>query len=158
TAPEAVPCVRRDRRDRVLSAIKSEDVTADLLAPEPVLEFRPKLRRLRAQCCSPIGFAQDVEQFGGSHPRVEGIALQLAERLRPLHESSVGIDHRIARVLPAHVLVTLWRSSLVLLESVAIEITKLVDPFQTADRRGAEFTQQVRITEPLPRLVEHDQV
>src|SRR5262249_39772109 len=91
-------------------------------------------------------------------PRVERVALQLTERLRPLDEPSVWIDNGITRILPAHVFVTLLRSSLILLEPVAIQIAKSVDPLKATQRRVAELTQQIAIAEPFPRLVEHDQV
>src|SRR5262245_57335594 len=112
--------VRDDRWDCLLVAIESKDIAADVLAPEPVLEFHLKPGRLCAQCRGPFLLAEHVEELGGSHPCVEGIALQLAERFRSSDQRSVRMDNGIACILPAHVFVALRRSSLILLEAVAV--------------------------------------
>src|SRR6185295_12261401 len=106
-APQAVPGIRCDRLDCLLVTVESKHITADVFAPESVVESRLKPGCLRAQRCSPFGLTQHIEQLRGSHPCVEGIALQLAEGFRPPYRGSVRIDHGIGGVLPAHVFVTL---------------------------------------------------
>ena len=54
------------------------------------------------------------------HPRVEDVALQLAERLRGADLAAVGVDHGVARVLPPEVLVAELALRPVLLEPVAV--------------------------------------
>ena len=157
-APQTVPGIRCDRLDTLLVTVESKHITTDVFAPESVVESRLKPGSLRPQRCGPFGLTKHIEQLRGSHPRVEGIALQLAEGFRSLYRSSVRIDHGIGGVLPPHVFVTLRRSSLVFLELVAITIARSFDPLQAAQGRVAELTQQVPIAEPLPRLVQHDQI
>src|SRR5262245_50330448 len=156
--PQAMAGVGCDSSDGSLVGIEPERIEAEILAPERRLEgrlqdarFRPQLRRARR-------LAERVEDLRHAHPRIEDIALQLAERLRLRDGTAVGIDDRVPGVFPAHVLVALRGARPVLLKPVAVEVAVAVDPVETAQRRVAMRLQERLVAEPLPRLVQYDEV
>src|SRR4030095_10149823 len=153
-APQAVAGIGGDRRNRLLRGIERERVEAHVLAPELLLERRPQRLRLGTQAGGTFPLSECLEDLRHAHPGVKHVALELAERLRLSDLASVGIDHRVARVLPAHVLVALRRARLVLLEPVAVEVSVAVDPIEAAERRLPVLAQQRVVAEPLPRLAQ----
>src|SRR5207302_3727 len=106
----------------------AERVEAEILAPEALLEPGPELGRLPAQLARPRRLAQRVVDLRHPHPRVEDVALQLAERLRGADLAAVGVHHGVAGVLPPEVLVPDLAPRLVLLEPVAVGVAVAVDP------------------------------
>src|SRR5439155_23997157 len=127
-APQAVAGVGGDRPDGLLLGIEREGVEAEVLAPELRLERRPERTRLGAQPRRALRLAEDVEDLRHAHPRVEDVALELAQRLRLPDLAAVGVDDRVDRVLPPHVLVALRGARPVLLEAVPVEVTVALDP------------------------------
>ena len=67
-------------------------------------------------------------------PRGVDVALDLAERDRPLGEPAVGVKDRVVRVLPALMHEAVRRLARVLDEAVAVEVAVALDPVE----RGAE--------------------
>src|SRR5206468_1615477 len=79
-APQQVAGVGSDRLDRALVRVEAEGVEADVLAPEGRLEALLQAGRLAPQLGRPLRLAQDIEDLPHPQPRVEHIALQLAQR------------------------------------------------------------------------------
>jgi hypothetical protein len=152
-AAQAMPRVGRDGPDLLFVGVESVGVTPDLLTPEPLLEARPEACRFPAQVGCPPGVSQRVEHLGHAHPGVEHVSLQLAERLRLLDLTAVRIHDRVARVLPADVLVSQGAPGSVLLEAVAVEVPVMVDPLEASERDVAVLAQEALVARPLPRLV-----
>src|SRR5438094_3318701 len=157
-APQAVADVGGDRPHGLLLGVERERIEPEVLAPEPGFEGGAQSTGLAAQRDRPLGLAERVEHLGHPEPRVEDVALELAQRLRRRHLAAVGVDDRVARIPPAHVLVALRRARPVLLEAVPVEVSRLVDPLEAAERRLAVLAEQRVVAEPAPRLVERNQV
>src|SRR5205809_439363 len=85
---------------------------------------------------------------GRAMPLVEHVTLQLAQRLRLLDLTAVGIHHRVARVFPTHVFVAKRRAGLVFLEAVAVEIAVAIDPLEAALGHVAVLAEEPIISEP----------
>src|SRR6516164_6389360 len=117
-----------DGQHLLFVAIERIGVEAQLFFPEYLVEASKEITRLRAQFPRAVRFAERVENLGHADPGAVDIALELTERLRPFDERTVGIHDGIARILPAHVLVTDRRARLVLLKPIAIAIAVVVDP------------------------------
>lgn len=147
-----------DRPDRLLVGIERERVEAEVLAPELLLEGRPERLRLSAQPGRALPLVECLEDLHHAHPRVEDVALELAKGLRCVDLTAVWVDHRVARVLPAHVLVPLRGTRPILLEAVPIEIAVAVDPFEAAERCRPVLAQQLEVAEPLPGFVQGDHI
>src|SRR5580704_1145300 len=75
--------------------------------------------------------AERVKHLGHSHPGVECIALQFAQRLRLPYLRAVGVNAGVPRVLPSHIFLTLPGSGPVLLKPVTVQVAIAVNPFQT---------------------------
>src|SRR5690349_18534983 len=127
--------VRRDRADRLLVGIEAERIEAEVLAPEARLERRLERARLRPQPRRARRLVERIEDLRHPHPRIEHVALELAERLRLRDLTPVGIHDGVEGVLPAHVVVPLRGARAVLLEAVAVDVAVAVDPVEAAERR-----------------------
>src|SRR6516162_11305744 len=114
-----MPGVGGDRQHLLLLAIEREDVEAQLLIPEGLIEPFEQRSSLPSQLLGSVRLAKRIEYFGHTQPGIIDIALQLAQRLRPPYQRPVRINHAVSRILPAHVLVTDRRAGLVFLESIA---------------------------------------
>src|SRR5947199_1649291 len=158
TAPQAMAGVGGDRPDGLLLWIERERVEPEVLAPEFRLERRTEGARLGTQPGRALRLGERIEDLRHAQPRVEDVALELAQRLRLPDLAAVGIDDRVDRVLPAHVLVALRGARPVLLEAVAVEVAGAVDPLEAAERRLPVLAKQRIVAQPLPRLVQDDQV
>src|SRR6185436_4058988 len=82
----------------------------------------------------------------------------LAKRFRSLDKRAVRIDHGVARVLPAHVLVTDRRPRLVLLETVAVAVAIGVDPRETSLCGLQVLLKQPSVAGCAPCVVQRDEV
>src|SRR5437763_875854 len=133
-------------------------VELEVLAPAFRLERRTEGARLGTQPGRALRLGERIEDLRHAQPRVEDVALELAQRLRLPDLAAVGIDDRVDRVLPAHVLVALRGARPVLLEAVAVEVAGAVDPLEAAERRLPVLAKQRIVAQPLPRLVQDDQV
>src|SRR5262249_17602960 len=105
-APEAVAGVRGHRGDLLLRGIQPVGEAPLALHPECLVETQLERLCLLEQCLSTWLVTQHPVDLGHAQLRVIDIALQLAEALGLLHLAAVGVDDRLARVLPADVLVT----------------------------------------------------
>jgi hypothetical protein len=47
---------------------------------------------------------------------------------RSLHQRAIRIDDAVAGIFPSHVLITDWRSRLILLKAITIAVSILIDP------------------------------
>ena len=113
---------------------------------------------MRRSPLASAGSPERVVDLRHPHPRVEDVALELAERLRRVDLAAVGVHHGVARVLPPEVLVALVAPRPVLLEPVAVEIAVAVDPLEAALGDGPVAVEERVVAEPPPRLVERDEV
>ena len=156
--PQQMARVGCDAQHLALLAIQHERVEAALLVPERVVEATEQRRRLVAQRGGALGAAEFVVDLRHAQPGVIDIALQFAHRLGPFHRRAVGVVHRIAGILPRHVLVADRRARLVFLEAVAVAIAPVVDPRQAALGRVEMPFQQRAIAGGAPRGVQRDQV
>src|ERR1700757_209093 len=123
-----MPCVGSNCLHFFLLAIERERIEAQLLIPEGLIEPLEQVGSLQSQLRGAIRLAKLIEYFGHAEPCVVDVSLQFAERLRPLYQRPVWINHAISGILPAHVLVTGRRTGLVLLEPVAVAVAVVLDP------------------------------
>src|SRR5262249_214763 len=123
------------RQDLLLVAVERIDIEAQFLVPESVIEPLEQRGSLGTQLLRTIWFAERIESFGHADPSIVNVALELAQRLRSLHQRAIRIHDRIAGILPGHVLVADRRVRLVLLKSVAVAVAVFVDPGEAAFRR-----------------------
>ena len=92
-APEEMAGVRGDGLDRLLVAVQRVGVGADVLAPEVVFEALLELGGLLPQAGGQLGIAEVSGRLRQPNLRVEGVALELTQRLGPLHQRAVRVDH-----------------------------------------------------------------
>src|SRR6516162_2299784 len=130
-----MPGIGRDGQDLVLVSVERIGVKAETLVPEHFVEAREQSGSLGAQFSRPIGLAERIEDLRHANPSVVNVTLKLAERLGSLYQRAIGIHDRIARILPAHVLVASRRASLIFLESVPVAVAVFVNPGEAAFRR-----------------------
>ncbi len=149
--------VGRDGQHRLLLAVEREGVGAARLVPERRVEPLEQRRRLVAKRVGARGLAQGGVDLRHPAPGIVDVALQLAQRLGAAHQAAVGIHHRLAAVLPGHVLVAGGRASLVLLEPVPVEVAGPVDPLQARLRRLQVPVEQVALAGRAPGGVQGDQ-
>jgi hypothetical protein len=81
---QALAGVRAAHATGLLAAVQGQDVAAELVRPESLLESLPQTLRLVAQCLRELAFTQFVGQLGRSVLRSEDVRLDLAQRDRPL--------------------------------------------------------------------------
>src|SRR5262249_39662755 len=65
---------------------------------------------------------------------------------------------RVCGIFPSHVLVALGGPRLIFLEAISVEVAVAVDPFQAPLGYGLMLTKQPVISQPLPSLVQRDEV
>ena len=75
-----------------------------------------------------------------------------------LNLATVRIHDRVARIFPAHILVTLRGAGFVFLESVAIEIAITINPVQATYRDLSMITKQTYISQPFSRFMQNDEI
>src|SRR5262249_48111897 len=98
------------------------------------------------------------ENLRHASPGVVNVTLKLAERLGTLYQRAIRIHDRIARILPAHVLVASRRARLVFLESVAVAVAVFVDPGEASFRRPQMPLQQPQVAGRTPGSVQCYQI
>ena len=91
-------------------------------------------------------------------PGVVDIALQFAQRLRPLHQRTILVHHAVAGVFPGRVLIACGRSGLVLLKPVSITIAVGIDPVQAALGRRHMPDEQVAVSGSPPGRMQGNQI
>jgi hypothetical protein len=133
---EKLAGIRRSHLARPLGAVERQRVSAELLAPERLLEALGQeqrcgfeLRRLLDQSQAP-GAARRQPLAG------KDISLNLRQRDVALGELSIGMEDRVEGILPALVGKPLLGGALVFDETVLVGIAGPVDPLQRRfDRR-----------------------
>src|SRR5260370_15746158 len=127
-AEQRLPGVGGAHAAPLLVAVERHRVSADLLAPETILEA--SLQRLRLLQPSPFegAVAENGRQLRGAIPGCIGIALHLAERDRRIGEPAVGVKDRIRGVLPALVDETAHRFAAILDESLVVDVAVSLHP------------------------------
>src|SRR5215218_2640176 len=128
--------IGNDAKDPPLVAVERVGIETGIIVPECLIEMVKKHLGFPSQLMRPVGLADVIINLRHAKPSVIDIALKFAERLRSLHERTVGINDGLARILPALILVTHGRTRLVFLKSVSVAITILIDPFETLFGRG----------------------
>src|SRR5690242_17476527 len=123
-------------RAMFLLAVQGESVHAEVRAPEPFLKLGPQPAGCFTQIARKLVVTQCACQKGSFQASRIRITLHLAKRDRPVGQPSVGVEDRIVRILPALLDETMRRPSVVFDETIAIEISIAIHPFQsTADVR-----------------------
>ena len=147
-----------DGLDRLFARVESKGIAADVLAPERRLEPLLELRRFAPQLDGSLMLAEHLKDLGHPEPGVEHVALEFAQCLGLLDLTTVGIHDRIVGIFPADVLVAEAAPRLVFLEAVMVQVARLVNPAQATQGHVAILAQQCLVPEPLPCLVEDNQI
>src|SRR5579862_4465673 len=135
---EAVACVGSAHTTGVLLAVERQSVHTDLRTPESAfkaLSQGPRLIRLRA--CYVV-MPENRGQLCASQPRGVYVALHLAECDWPFGQSTVRMEDRIVRVLPALLHQAIRRAPMVLNEAVSVRIAVAVDPLERSLHIGPD--------------------
>src|SRR4029079_12120538 len=120
-APEQVAGVRGDRADLLLRAVESEGVRPLGLPPHLLVDPVEQDARLAVEAAGVLRPAEDLVDVAHPELRVVDVALQRAGRDRQVGEAAIRVEDRVARVLPALVVVAVGRAGLVLLEPVSVQ-------------------------------------
>ncbi len=141
-AEQGVAGIGADHLALALLAVEGNDIAAERLAPEGLVESFGKALGLAPQPCRMVMLAKHL---GGAGDRALGgidIGLDLDQRDRPLCQSAIGVEDRVIGVLPALIEQALVGCPVIFDEAVAVAIAGTVDP--------AERRQDVR-PQPLER-------
>ena len=153
-----MPGVGCDRQHLVLVSIERVDIKSQFLIPEGVVEPLEQSGSLGTQRLRAVRLSERLENLSHADPGTVDVALQLAQRLRPLHKRAIGIHDRIARILPGHVLVADWGARLVLLKPIAVAVAVFVDPGEASFRRRHMPFQQPFVAGRAPSCVQGYQI
>jgi hypothetical protein len=142
--------------DRALLAVEAQVVGALGLPPERVVEPIEQPVGLGAHPLGVLGPIEQLVHVAEPDLRVVGVALELADREWQGSERTVGRRDRVARVLPALVVVAVARPRLVLLEAVAVAIAGLVDPGHRGLDVGEVALDDRDVAEPVVEVRDDD--
>ena len=150
--------IGRDGQDLVLVAVERIGIEPEFFVPESLVEPSEQSSGLGPQFRGTLGLAENIENLCHTEPSIVDVALKLAERLGPLYQRAIRIHDRIARILPAHVLVASRRACLIFLESVPVAVAVFIDPGETAFRRLQMLLQELLVTGRTPGRVQCYQI
>ena len=127
-----------------LLAIEAVGIEPLRLVPEHGVEPGEQRVRLCCQGRRLLWLVHRQEHLGHAAPGRVDVALQLTQRFRANDLAAVRIDHRVAAVLPADVLIALAGPRAIFLEPVAVAVAVPVDPVQAALRHRQMPAQKPR--------------
>src|SRR5438093_7226413 len=146
-----------DRADRPLVAVQPEIEGALLLPPEALVEFVIEAGCPLPHLLGPLRLPPDLK--GLRHPQqgIEGIPLQLAERMGERRDAAVLVANGVVRVLPTLTVEAARRARLVLLKAVAVAVAVLEHPLERRLRVRSVAVEDLLVARPLERVREDDQ-
>src|SRR5205823_2879154 len=127
---QAMTSVRGHGADGALLAVQPQIVGALFLPPEALVELLIEASRPLPHLLGALRLAPYLK--GLRHPQqgVEGIALQLAQRVGKRRDAAILVPDGVVRVLPTLAIETAWRPRLVFLEAVAVAVAVLEHPLE----------------------------